>query len=313
MSSDGTNRLGLENRFWGELTTYIENVAALPDSLGGIGQQTIKAVDDLRRATDRFGSATQMRRERAVTSDLLASDGIPAASYTGIVWLVMRLHTSAVTIQSNLMSLVQTEPTQVDPVGRILTEISQAAQCVGAPVGPVLHELNRISKIVEAANDKFAAGISSEAAKLGTFQEAVGRDGFNVRDLEQRAAKLGMLTAKSKRQDIEAQLATARISLAENSNAASVLQGSLATLEDVAFQSQWLASGLEDLDGFLRTLRETLMTFGKALAQLAVDTTLEQRNDQAWVQNTLDPEKTALQWHDIARASQDFLDKHYVI
>lgn len=300
--------LVLAGKLWTQLDAYLDIASTLPSNMAVLGEEARGAVEDLRSAALAFGSAQRLRETVAETPDLLAAVDPPTQAFAAVLWLVQKLNELATQAESSISVIDQDGPSVgEDRIGPALRALSKEAYSAGAPAGRILDGFRSGARRLQAANAALVERFGQEAARLHSIQQAVGAARYDVGHFEDKIAKLGLLSPKSKRQNLEEQLATARRVYRETAKEEERLRASVAELEAVETRGHWFEMAVESIDEFLRTLRQSLMDYGRALAQLSVDMTPEQRGNRVWIEHELDPKRAIDRWREIGRASGEFI------
>lgn len=305
-------QLAFQGRPWSKLGSYLQRVGGATKDMRGLPEAAQQALTRLRTAVDRFGSPDTLRARLRQNPELLRAKEPPELGYVGLVWLAQSLHDDAQALASGLESLSLVgapEPARAAGQSKSngLRALAERAAAAMPRSGALRAGVTELRGELLAAHAAVTAQIPGLAQQLQELQVESGRLGAEIKSIEAAIAKETLLTPKKKKVELEQRLEHARAGSSSASSRAEALRSTLATLEALADDGNWLGAALDDLAAFLEANRTTWKAVSSGLTELGTRASSEQLADGGWLRHALGGPDAQKQWAAIARAAQAFV------
>lgn len=307
LNTDDTVKLKLDSQSWDHLKRYADLVQNISLISGNELKDFDRVIEDLQKVVVNFGSPEQLRQLLVKCPDALQKEQPDGPLYVEIVWLIQHLHMYSIYISSVLKTLAES-PASCDDVKNILLLLGSKAQEGMDPIPSLISTQKSFSSEVLNANNLLSNAYDTLVSLYHPAQEAVGGLQYKVDSIQKQIDELGRLFTGKKRKELELQLQTASKELSDCKEQAQKYQTALAIIEPVLVEGKWLDSALNDIAGFLQTLRSTWADFGSGVTQVATASDA-QLSDRDWVKKALGLDQAITQWDAIAQASSLFRSK----
>jgi hypothetical protein len=306
LNRDDPAMLGFDTTSWDHLNRYVAAVEQLPAEYG-CPDAMAGALAKLRSVAEEFSSPKQLRALMEDRRELLTAGPPPKTLYASIAWLAAHLHQSASSIAEILQRSVGPSLSPGD-ARKALQELGSAAESARKTIGPLLDSLRHFKPAILDANAALAAAYTSEAETLQRVQEDTGRLTVKAETVQRDMARLGFFHA-GRKSALDRELTALHQQQDATSSRSEKLRAALAAIEPIQNEGFWLGSGVDDLIGFLDSLRQVLTAFGSAVTQIATDASDAQLQDAGIMKTVLGKEAAISEWSAVAKAAEAFLGR----